>query len=546
MLFDFTDQHFFFDLFSMHFFAEPVNPHPTITKQDLGLAHTSRLLHEITHLDCMRTDLGVGSLIAILWLRNKFTEVGDNEPVITSDRIPLVNPFTGTPILIRNLLAKKVVTGITEAVAVLEGLAMFTQLDMKFSSEEVSSIHFRAILSLLQQSGTISTGSPTDIISSVSDYYNQQRICTRVEEHTFEKLLFGVTRTNSYYLFGYVFIKSLASILCQKVPRFRHPEMAYLFLKTFLLNGVEYITGILDGPGKINISLQHRLEILRNCPADRLLYAYELISKDTTDNLSGVDWAYFLVTGELRSATNEKALRNILNGLNLDHDELMSVLISMDFVPLKMVQTWISSARRDGDQFQLSLISGNEKQFVKTYKWISGKAFSALVTEAHLAGKDIPMSEYCDVSISNVDINSIRNPLRVPMLWSSSFLVEKLLPIDLYSSYDIVFSDKGLSIEVLEGPEFSYLNFFRRRALADFMFDVFGQKLPWTGGMLMDFSLFVYQNLMRIKGGKNLERIVENGFARVSLPSFSLTPDGELPSKISDALNQLLLYPIFE
>src|SRR5260370_10100447 len=99
----------------------------------------------------MRTDLGTALLIGMLWLRNRFGVIGETDPVRTSDGATLLHPATGKPMLVRPLLVRKVIYAFAEATPILEGLAMFAQLDLRFSSEEISGLHFRTSLSLITQ-----------------------------------------------------------------------------------------------------------------------------------------------------------------------------------------------------------------------------------------------------------------------------------------------------------------------------------------------------------------------------------------------------------
>lgn len=543
MLFDLSDRHFFFDPFSMHFFASPNNPIPALTPQDLAPEYASRLLHEVTHLDCMRTDLGTGLVMGMLWLRDKLRATGETDPLLTSDGQTLRDPRTGNAMLLRPLLVRKILYGFAEATPTLEGLAMFAQLDLRFSSEDVSSLHFRAALALLAQAGGSAASSP-NFPAMVSQYHDRVREHAVREERLLDRLLFAVDRRNSYYLFGYIFVKSLAFILREKERRFRDPEMAYLFLKAFLLNGASYIDEGVLGPGHVSSQLQGRLDLLLACPPERLRAAYDALSTDTTDRLTGIDWAHFLHSGTPHSATEEAHLRTALDGLGVDHDDLTKLLVSMDFVPLKMVPAWIGAARIGGEHVQMAIASGVGERSAQCVKWVTRDDFGFIEEQGARSGKVVPL--VTDLPPPESGLEAIGDHRRISVLWTSAFSAEKLAPISLWSSPGAVFSDDGSSWTRLRGSESAYLNFFERRRFADFIFDVIGPQLPGAGMMLWDFSLFVFQKLMKIQGGRRFDRLLDHGFSIMSGPKSPICSGENLSAAAREQINGLLVYPVFD
>lgn len=542
MLFDLSDQHYAFDPFSMHFFASPRNPVPAIGQQDLAPEYVSRLLHEVTHLDCMRTDLGTALVIGMLWLRNRFLVVGADDPVLTSDGHTIPDPRTGKNILARPLLVRKILCGFAETTVTLEGLAMFAQLDLRFSSNEASSLQFRATLALLGQAGAESAASLSSAM--VSRYHDAVREHAIFEERLLDRLLFGVDRRNSYYLFGYLFVKSLAFILREREPLFRDPEMAYLFLKGFLLNGAGYVNKDVLGPGEVTTQLQGRVGLLLNAPRVRLRAAYEALSTDTKDHLTGFDWANFLDSGTARSATGEAQLRTALGAMGVNHDDLMRLIVSMDFVPLKMVPAWIVGYITAGDHVQLVIVSGIGELVAECAKWVRRDDFLLVQEEATRTGKSIPL--VTDIPSLETAAESIGDPNRLGVLWTSAFVVETLAPLSLWSFRGAVFSEDNAGLTLLRDSACTYLNFFERRKFADFIFDVVGSRVPSAGGLIHNFSLFVYQHFMKIEGGRKFERLLDHGFSIMSGSKASATSGDSLSATVREQINHLLVYPVFD
>lgn len=543
VLFHPTDGHYFFDLFSMHFFASPADPLPTVTRHDLDPAYVSRLMHEVTHLDCMRTDLGIGLILNLLRLRHTFKTVAKDRPLEASDG-PITDPRTGKPMLLRPLLAEGVLAWFAEAAVALEGLAMYAQLDLRFGSEEASCVQFRSIVQLLVRAGSPLPRVTGDMLNAISTYHEDVRQFTRRDEDLLRTLLFGTTRRNSYYLFGYAFIKSLAHILAQKDSRYRAPEMAYLFLRGFLFNGEEFICGGDPKAWHVGETLLRRLDLLREAPAHALKACYDALANDTEDRLADLDLAHFLRSGNARAAAPQR-LQPIIDSGEVEVDELARWSMAKELIPLKMVSMWIAAAQPRSDDAALKLVSRSEDRYACVVKLVSRDRYEALQREADERGKVIPERNPLDPAA--VEADAIGDPARLCFLWTTAFSASKFSQVDLWSSPGEVFRDDDGTLTALS-DEMSVLNFYYRRSFADFFTEELGAgaRLPWWGGLVHEFCLGVYQSLMTPKDGPTLNRLLNHGFALLSEAARPLADDGNLSRATSKQLNTFFTYPIFE
>ena len=228
----------------------------------------------------------------------------------------------------------------------------------------------------------------------------------------------------------------------------------------------------------------------------------------------------------------------------IDRGELAAFSRALDVIPIKLVLGRIVAACARETDACLLLQFSTEQKAAATVVWITAEQLQQLVGEALESGKSLPHIPYSAVAATLIEFRTDNEFLT--MLGTIAINVNRMDPLRIWSSRRVTSTDADGTATTHIGNATPYDNFFTRRHFADFLFDFLQNRLPYIGGFIHEFNLYVYQELMTLSGGLSFSRICEHGLrSAITSESTDLTPELELRSDTRNCLNGIFRYPVF-
>lgn len=554
MLLEYSYDNCFFDPFSLFFHVPFDKTLPMINEKDSGFEMLSAFFHEVTHFDCMDTDFGMLLLAQVFDLKRKI-----NKGIFLEDGTPIEeiiprksdNPFEVS----FKLWSTSLLSNLGAAMPILEGLAMYFQLDYIPSKKYDTSPMQFGLASFF-----LSNLNKPNRVPDVMNFFDELREYNHLNKRIFESLHFQTDRSNSFYLYGYIFIKSLQAILIERDQRLSDNEVFYVFIRNYFFNGYDFYNCKNIKPAMFLLIYQKRVELIKNCHPVLIKEIVNILAQETdAKDYNLID--IFAVLNE--KDTEDEIIRppkhftatNICVNLKLDLDDYINFLRASQLLTIKHRTSkviWLNKKNiRDNADYiptvTFELSSGTiQLQYLPIIK---ARKLVTLVEES-----GFKLLKYYDFTKNEEIANRISRE-REEFMNLYEFVCldnQSKCPVNIFSSKEFIHWDipDQISINRKEKLEKDlrileqYSSIIYRNEMTQFLFDIFKKKLPYIGMFIHDFNLYIYQNFMNFKDGRQFLPFSENGYRKIGFdfPNEHIKKCGNkyYTEEMATALNSIL------
>lgn len=563
--------------------ARTLSDTPLILEHDLNMEYVSPLFHELTHFDCLNSDFGCALILGLQWLKKRLGDFSDDDLLKTAEGSEI--PFQKRDMMIARLLPN-----LGCAIPILEGMATFYQLDYLPSSQyDISTCHFNTALYLLTNAvGPHSRAStahlnPQPLINRVNTLFTELHTFNLVGQELFYTTHFKVIRNNSYYLFGYIYVKTMIQLLIDHDKRFQDTESAYVFLRNYLFNGSDLRHGHLS-PFLFMSAYQDRFELLKRTEspvvarlADMLAVGEIATGYNTIDVYDAMKYHQFIKPDLID--TIGRSCRE----LALDPSTVIPFIRGCQFMSIKVDACKVAYVGLDDDDPSNHLAEGGCSVLLLSSA-VSGMMLRMPVRKAVELARSIehngrrflsraelmnfletgsaPLGLFSRVwDVISTESNSFQDALATLMIDSITGLPVQVIGSGkfAYSSIEIIRNGSSESTtgydELNKQLEWvnAYLSIEYRKDLTKFIFDLFcGRDFSYISGRIMDVNAFVYYNMMNVSNATRLSSLVETGFSLIGLSAKDIKrvalqydPVKRQFTQMTQKLNALLRWPYY-